>query len=212
MSESPAEERRSTGRLEAFSDGVFAIAITLLVLEIKVPRIADLPEGHSLTTALLHEWPAFLAYFVGFLTILVMWINHHNVYRYVRHTTHVLLILNGILLLWVSLIPFTTALVAEYLERPDEKAAAFVFNGTYLLMALTFNLLWRYISHTPAILSHDANKEAMARITQSFRFGPLFYLVIIPIGLVSSVVSFALVGVLAVFFALPNRAMDAHNA
>src|SRR5512132_2117231 len=103
------EQEKETGRIEAFSDGVFAIAITLLVLDLKVPR--DLDEGVSLAQALLRQWPSYLAFIASFATIGVMWINHHKLFTLIKRSDDVLLILNVILLLGVTLTPFPTALV-----------------------------------------------------------------------------------------------------
>jgi len=99
-----------TGRLEAFSDGVIAVAITLLVLDIKVPHATDLGGG-TLLRALSHQWPVYLAYLTSFATILVMWLNHHNLFKQIKRVDHTLLLLNGLLLLGVTLVPFPTALI-----------------------------------------------------------------------------------------------------
>src|SRR3954465_1296385 len=87
-----------TARLEAFSDGVFAIAVTLLVLELRVPLPDSLPEGTTLGQALRHEWPAYLAFITSFTTLLIVWVNHHNLFRLIERTDHALLLINGFLL------------------------------------------------------------------------------------------------------------------
>ena len=101
-----------TARIEAFSDGVFAIAITLLVLDLKVPR--DLPDGRTLAGALLAQWPAYMAFASSFMTILIMWVNHHRIFTLVGRSDSRLLFFNGLLLMGVTVVPFPTALVAEY--------------------------------------------------------------------------------------------------
>jgi uncharacterized membrane protein len=105
------EMRDDTARTEAFSDGVFAIAITLLVLDIKVPH--DLPENTSLLRALLNQWPIYMAFLTSFATIGIMWLNHHRMFRYIRRVDHWFLVLNGLLLLGVTFVPFPTSLAAE---------------------------------------------------------------------------------------------------
>ncbi|QWV98768.1 DUF1211 domain-containing protein [Geomonas nitrogeniifigens] len=112
-----------TGRIEAFSDGVFAIAITLLVLTIKVPTPSDLGAGHSLGSALLALWPHYLAFVTSFVTVLAKWVNHHRIFTFVRTSDHTFLYLNGLVLMLVTFLPFPTALVAEYLLRPEAKVA-----------------------------------------------------------------------------------------
>jgi len=99
MQATRTDEQAETGRLEAFSDGVFSVAITLLVLGLTVPRIADLHPGHRLAAALLDQWPSYLAYALSFLNVLIMWVNHHALFRIIRRTDHLFLLLNGLLLL-----------------------------------------------------------------------------------------------------------------
>src|SRR5690349_2815120 len=107
-----ADERHDVTRVEAFSDGVFAIAITLLVLNIHIPTIGEVgPNG--LAAALLNQWPVYLAYLSSFITILVMWLGHHNLFRYSVRVDHTFLILNGLFLLGVTLVPVPTAILAR---------------------------------------------------------------------------------------------------
>jgi uncharacterized membrane protein len=118
-----APEQSETGRIEAFSDGVFAIAITLLVLEIKVPQ-HKIVETVGLVSSLLSLWPSYLAFFTSFASILVMWVNHHRIFSLVTRTDHAFFYWNGLLLMLVTLVPFPTALLAEYLIHPQAKVAA----------------------------------------------------------------------------------------
>jgi uncharacterized membrane protein len=108
-----------TGRIEAFSDGVFAIAITLLVLEVRVPHLKDAPIGTTLLGALIEQWPSYLGYAMSFLIIGIIWANHHNRFKYIKRSDHILLTLNTFFLMCVSFIPFPTALLAEYIREPD---------------------------------------------------------------------------------------------
>src|SRR3954451_13659328 len=103
----------TTTRVEAFSDGVFAIVITLLVIELRPPSVG---AGESLARALWHEWPGYVAYVVSFMVIGVMWLNHHRMFDQVQRVDGALLVLNLHLLLWTALIPFPTAVVADYLR------------------------------------------------------------------------------------------------
>src|ERR1700694_891671 len=124
-------EEKETGRVEAFSDGVFAVAITLLILNIKIPGIdlpsSKLPNDRDLWQALRDEWPMLAAYATSFLTIGIMWLNHHRLYVQIKRTNTVLLLINLLLLLVIVFIPFPTALLAEYLVRPDLHTAAIVY-------------------------------------------------------------------------------------
>src|SRR5438477_460993 len=111
-----AASEKETGRVEAFSDGVFAIAITLLVLDIKVPSTGELSAQHEqLLDALLKQWPVYLGYVTSFLTVLIMWANHHRLMRYIKRSDNNFLLINGLLLMGVTVVPFPTSLLAEYL-------------------------------------------------------------------------------------------------
>ena len=129
-----------TGRLEAFSDGVIAIAITLLVLEIKIP------EGTgSLATRLAEQWPVYVAYLVSFVVVGATWLSHHHLIRDLRGADHGLLLLNLALLLVVSFIPFPTKVVGEELlshHVEDQRTAALLYALTFLVLALAFNAVW----------------------------------------------------------------------
>src|SRR5204863_6829827 len=118
-------DEKETQRLEAFSNGVFAIAITLLVLEMKVPHDAGLGLGR----ALLDGWPSYFGFLTSFATIGIMWINHHRIFRLVGRIDHTLLILNGLLLLGVTFVPYPTAVLATYLGHPGDRIAAAFYSG-----------------------------------------------------------------------------------
>ena len=202
-------DEKETGRLEAFSDGVFAVAITLLVLNIKIPGIdlspSNLPDDTHVWQALLDEWPMLAAYATSFATIGVMWLNHHRLFVHIKHTNTVLMLLNLLLLLIIVFIPVPTALVAEYLVRPDLHAAALFYSGTNVILASCFNLLWRYASYHNRLLSKNADTRAVAAISQQYLFGPLLYLVAFGLAWISTPASIILNFLLALYFALPVR-------
>jgi TMEM175 potassium channel family protein len=139
------------GRLEAFSDGVFAIVITLLAFDLRPPSHQ---AGVSLASALWDLWPSYLAYVVGFLQIGVMWLNHHRVFQQVRNVDGVLLVLNLNLLLWVAVVPFPTAVVADYLRDGGQDAATamVLFSAVLLLNAISFVSLYAWITHDERII------------------------------------------------------------
>lgn len=199
-----ASRERDLGRLDAFSDGVFAIAITLLVLTIQVPEPSSL--GHrSLASALLHNWPVYVAYIVSFVFVLIMWVNHHNMFKAIVRVDHGLLLLNGALLLFVTLVSFPTSLLAQYLTTRDAPTAAAVYNGLFAAIAVVFNLLWSYIVRHPALLRVRVDEATVASITRRYRFGPLLYLVALLVGFLYVPASITLSLGLAIFFALPHQ-------
>ena len=191
-----------TGRVEAFSDGVFAIAITLLILEIKIPG----PSSGPLAAQLVRQWPSYVSFVISFAFIGIMWINHHRLFTHITRCDDLLLIFNLLLLLGVTIVPFPTAVLAAHLGRPDQRTAALVFNGTYCFIAIAFNVLWRYASSGKRnLLAADVDAASVGRITRQYAFGPLLYLACVALTWTSVSASLLLNLTLACFFALPPR-------
>ena len=200
-----ASSEKETGRVEASSDGVFAIAITLLILELKVPRES---EGVLLPGSLLEQWPAYISFITSFATIGIMWLNHHRLFSLIRRVDTGLLVLNLLLLLGVTIVPFPTALVAEHLGHPGGRLAAIVYCGNGLNIAACFWGLWRYTSSNarrPPLLRLPRESGEVRAIDAQYRFGPLFYAGAVVLALLSPAASMAYCGALALFFALPPR-------
>jgi uncharacterized membrane protein len=203
-------EDKETARLEAFSDGVFAVAITLLVLDFKLPDKA-LADGSfwsedGLWGFFKAQWPSLVAYVTSFATIGIMWINHHRLFSHIKHTSTGLMLLNLLLLLVIVFIPYPTALLAQqYTAHPDQYAAAIIFTGTYLLLAICFNVLWRYASHHNRLLGKNVDQRSVRAISGQYLFGPLLYLIAFGLAFISVPASIILSFILALFFALPGR-------
>jgi uncharacterized membrane protein len=185
-------------RIEAFSDGVFSIAITLLILEIKPPSAH---EADILIRALLNLWPSYLAFLASFLTIGVMWVNHHRLFTLIERTDDTLVGINLLLLLGVTWIPFPTALLAEHLGGSGQSVAAVIYSASFLLIALLYQVLLQYALRSgDAVSPKGAHLGAIAR---QYRWGPLFYLGLLLIGLASATACLSLSAILAIYFALP---------
>ena len=131
-----SETLSETARIEAFSDGVFAIAITLLILEIKVPNVEQL---------LLQKWPSYLAFFIGFFTILVCWINHHYMFDRIKKSSHSLILVNSLTLFAVTIVPFPTAVLAEAFKGGDLRTAVQLFGLAFILMSICYTSLARFV-------------------------------------------------------------------
>lgn len=193
-------ERNETVRIEAFSDGVFAIAITLLVLGIEVPKAYELGAGAGLGSTLLKMWPHYLAFVTSFITILTKWVNHHRIFSFIQRTDHAFLYWNGLLLLFITFMPFPTSLLAEYLLKPEAKIAGAVFAGTYIAIAFAFKGLWYHASKNGRLLAQNVDDREIRQITRQYRFGPLLYLVAFLLSFVSVGLSVGMCLFLAVFF------------
>src|SRR5260221_4097010 len=146
LNDETSENRRETVRLEAFSDGIFAVAITLLVLDLRAPDPATLPPG-GLLVALLNLWPAYAAYIISFVTILIMWVNHHSLFKRIARCYHWLLLLNDLLLMSITVAAFPTSLASHFLQEPDGNVAAAVYAFTLVVNAVMWNAVWRYASY-----------------------------------------------------------------
>jgi uncharacterized membrane protein len=195
-------------RLEAFSDGVFAIAITLLVIEIRPP---ELHEGERLSSALWAQWPSYVGYLVSFLTIGVIWLNHHRVFEQVVQVDGPLLVLNLHLLLWTALIPFPTAVVAEHLEGGGEPArtAAALYAGVFLLMGVAFAALFARVTHDDRLLHRLPPPEAVRATRLRFMLGLGVYFVAFVLAWASPPLSVALCGVMALYYAFDQASVRA---
>src|SRR5712691_5287703 len=202
-------DEKNTNRLEAFSDCVFAVAITLLVLNIKVPGMdsASKPLDEDLWRQLFKEWPLLVAYVTSFATIGIMWINHHRLFTHIKRTDTGLLLLNLLLLLIIVFILVPTALLAEYIVLPIDHVAAIIYSGTNVVLAICFNLLWRYASYHNRFLGKNVDTRAVAAISRQYMFGPLLYLVAFGLAWFNTPASLVLNFMLALFFALPGRAL-----
>ncbi|MET9317181.1 TMEM175 family protein [Kribbella sp. NPDC003505] len=187
-----------TTRLEAFSDGVFAIAITLLVLELHSPELA---EGERLWPALVHEWPQFAAYLTSFAILGIMWVNHHSMFRQIRRADRGLMFLNLLLLLWATLLPFPTSLFAEHLEDESINAhvAAAVYSTNLTLAAIAFSLIWWHVLRNH-LVDHDMSKAEVRKSLLRYSMGTVVYGACIGISFVSAQVTLLIVFLLALYY------------
>jgi uncharacterized membrane protein len=175
-----------TTRTETFSDGVLAIAVTLLVLDLHVPA-RDTLHG-PLSHALAHEWPSYAAYVTSFLVIGIIWVNHHAVFDLIGRIDRIALFLNLLLLMCVVAIPFTTALLSEYLTAGrDARTAALVYSAVMLAMSAAFAALYTYIAYRPALLADGVDPVAVrASIVRFSTVGLTLYVTTLVIALLSA--------------------------
>ncbi len=195
---------KDTSRLEAFSDGVFAVAITLLVLTIKVDSPAKLLDDAALRLELLRQWPMLLAFATSFFSIGIMWLNHHRLFKHIKHTDTGLLFINLVLLFIIVFVPIPTALLAEYFIHSDQHVAAILYSGTFLAMACCMNLLWRYASYRGRLLGKEPDPHAVMAISRQYMFGPLLYLIAFGLAWINTPASIIVNLLLALLFAAPG--------
>jgi uncharacterized membrane protein len=186
-----------TERAEAFSDGVFAIAITLLVLELKPPED---PQG--LWHGLVHEWPQFAAYLNSFFIIGIMWVNHHSMFRAIVRIDRTLLFLNLLLLLWTALLPFPTALISRHLGGggTDAAVAEAVYSANLTLAAIAFSLIWTHAVRGGRLILEPMGRREEWRSIGRFSVGTFLYAATIGISFASAGAALAVQFGLALYY------------
>jgi uncharacterized membrane protein len=182
--------------METFSDGVFAIAATLLVLEIGVAPGSDAHLGR----ALVDLWPGYLAYATSFLIIGIIWVNHHECVACMDRVDRTMLFINTVFLMVVSFIPFPTKLVAEHLQKQGEHAAVYAYVITLLAMAVLYNVWWRYARHDRRLIAAAVPQPRIDAISRAFDPGVPLYLAVLVVAFISPLASVVLTLALAAFY------------
>jgi uncharacterized membrane protein len=203
-SEAVERAHRGPERLEAFSDGVFAIAITLLVLEIRVPPLEVLKDPAALTRALADLWPSYLGYVISFVTIGIMWANHHNLIGLVGKVTHGLILANLLLLLTVGFVPFPTALLAGTLDTPSAQIGVLVYAATFFGIAIAFNVLWYEIRRGRGVLRATVDQRTIDSVSRSYRLGPPGFAVAFVAAIVNPILGMLVIIGLVALYLLPS--------
>jgi uncharacterized membrane protein len=187
-----------TSRLEAFSDGVFAIAITLLIFNIKTPD-----NTIHLVAALLRLWPSYLAYVISFLLIGLLWANHHIMFEHIVKTDRLLMFINTLLLMDVAFIPFTASVLASaFRNGAGESVAIALYGGTLVLGGLCFNWLWSH-AYRATLMDDHVTTARMQRMTRRILFGPISYGLGGIVGYFLPVLGVVIFGALILFYWLP---------
>ena len=197
---SDIEAGTSTARVEAFSDAVLAIAITLLVLEIRVPVVG---KDESLAHALLHLWPKYATFAVSFLTIGVMWINHHSLFERIRFVDRRLLFVNLFLLMTISFVPFPTAVLGDYVQDADAgHAAAALYGINMLFVGLGFLGLWLRLLSRPELRVANFTDDDVRLGLRRTIVGPLTYVAAIIVSFISAPAALAMYAAIVVYFSV----------
>ena len=198
--ENKNSEVKETSRIEAFSDGVFAIAITLLILEIHVPEVE---KNETLLRSLLHEWPSFLALLIGFFTLLVCWINHHYMFSMIYRSNSVLALINGFKLLVVTITPFATALLSKNIQSDWEKSAVSIYCFNFTLMGFAMTSIWLYSKNKH--FAKTGSAEKMKAVTRLYIFASILSTVIWLVSYISIIGSMILFALMFAVFVFPER-------
>ena len=189
----------TTERLEAFSDGVLAIAITLLVLDLKVPHTG---QG-DLLHALWRQWPSYAAFFISFIVIGIMWVSHHSMFERISTVDRRLLFLNLLLLLGIAFLPFPTSLLASYIRDGGQNASisAAIYSATMCIIGIVFFFMWVHLERRPHLLVEGITVEQIRRAETRGLVGPIVYGLTIGIAFISPWACFVVYGLIAIYFA-----------
>ena len=181
-----------TTRLETFSDGVFAIAATLLILDVH-------RASGSVAHGLVHAWPDYTAYAISFLTLGIVWVNHHTVFTQIGRVDRTFLFINVVFLMIIAFSPFPTRVLAEHL-REGSKAAAFAYGLTFTLMAICYGALWFYAATNRRLIAEGADQRMISGISRSFAPGSLVYAIATLSSLISADLAVVLYAGIALFY------------
>jgi len=197
---------RETDRIEAFSDGVFAFAITLLVLNIRIPSAHSVNGSVNLSNSLLHLWPSYFAYLLSFVMIGIYWANHHYVFKLYAKTNHAFNLLNLLFLLFIALLPLPTLTLSEYLLDPKNRtAAATMYASALLLQATTWSIAWLYAAHRGRLIDSHLDRTFVRRLTRQYLGSVALYAVAVAICTVDVTAGLAICVGLTLLYLLPPR-------
>ncbi|MFD4243758.1 TMEM175 family protein [Streptomyces sp. NPDC058525] len=189
---------RETGRIEAFSDGVFAIIITILVLELKVPE----ETGSEFWHGVREQWPHYAAYVVSFLIIGVMWVNHHTIFSHLRRVDRPLLFLNLLVLMVVSVIPYTTNVLAEHLMADGSASpAAVLYSLVTVAYALAFLAFWWYVTRVGHLFHEHVDREGARATRVRFGLGAIAYPLTVLLAFFSAPLTLVAHFLIAIYYA-----------
>lgn len=168
--------KEGTARLETFNDGIFAIAMTLLVIDLKVPHLDNTVQD-SLIEPLLQQWPQYVGFITSFTVLGIIWVNHHEMFRFIRYSDHHFLLINILFLITVSLLPFPTAVLSHYLySNTQQTIATVLYSGILLVLAILFNLIWLY-AIKKGLVDTQRNTEVLDIMTRGYLVAPALFLI-----------------------------------
>lgn len=206
MDELETQSELSTSRIESFSDGVFAISITLLIIEIKVPQLHGTDGAIGLGAALSNLWSHYFAYVLSFLMIGIYWVNHHYLFGLFKRTDHIFGLLNVFFLMCIAFVPFPTAVLGEYLTDEHNRHAAVIFYALGLaLPAFGWFLIWFYASRNFRLIDKNLNPAFVAYLTRKFLITDIIYFSALLISLWNSILGLAICVGLTLLYLLPSK-------
>lgn len=195
----------TTNRIEAFSDGVFAIAITLLILEIRLPTGSDATHG-SLATTLLSIWPSYFAYIFSFVVIGIYWVNHHYIFKIYQKTNHVFNLLNLFFLMCISFLPFPTEVLGTHLlDKSEQRTVVAFYVFGLLLVATAWFLVWLYASFDYRLIDARLSPQFVRYLTKQYGISIIFYFIALIVSLIQPLIGLMSAVGLTGLYLLPSK-------
>jgi len=195
---------KETVRIENFSDAVFAIAITLLVLDLHAPDVAVVKNGAELLTFLRSEWTTYLAFTLSFFSIFIMWVNHHKIFKQIYSRNTAIMFSNGLILFLVTAVSYPTALLARFFESQASNIAVAIYTGIFVLINISYNLLWYIASHNKRLLRPGITYSAIRKIRNNYLYGFPTYLIAFGISFQFPTVALAISMLLLIYWAVSS--------
>jgi uncharacterized membrane protein len=195
---------KETARIEAFSDGVFAIAITLLILDLHVPEFAEIKSSALLISRLQQAWPSYLAFTISFFSIFIMWVNHHKIFKQIYKRNSAVMFSNGLILFLVSCVSYPTALLSRFYNTSSAEFVVALYTGMFVLINLSYNLLWFAASRHKELLRPGMTDAAIGKISRNYLYGLPTYLAAFAMSFVYPPAALAICVSLWIFWTLSS--------
>lgn len=195
---------KETVRIENFSDAVFAIAITLLVLDLHAPNTITIKNGAELLTFLRGEWTSYLAFTLSFFSIFIMWVNHHKIFKQIYSRNTAVMFANGLILFLVTLVSYPTALLARFFEGEASNIAVAIYTGIFVLINISYNLLWFVASSNKKLLRPEITNSAIKKIRNNYLYGLPTYLIAFGISFQYPTIALIISMALLIFWAISS--------
>lgn len=199
---------KETVRIEGFSDAVFAIAVTLLVLDLHLPEENLIKNGNDLVIFMKNQWPVFLAFILSFFSIFIMWVNHHKIFKQIYSRNSAVMFANGLILFLVSAVSYPTALLARYFNGEASSVVVAIYTGIFVLINFAYNLLWFLASRNKKLLRPGITDAAIKKIRNNYLYGFPVYLIALIFSFWIPAVSLMILLGLWIFWALSSGKIE----
>ena len=199
---------KETVRMEGFSDAIFAIAITLLVLDLHVPEKDALTSGSAIISYLTAQWPSYLAFSISFFSIFIMWVNHHKLFKQIYSRNTAITFANGLILFFASVVSYPTGLLARFFNTPFANVVVAVYTGLFIVINLSYLLLWHVASKDKTLLRPGISQSSIKKITLNYVYGLPVYIIAFGLSFSYPVISLVICICLWVYWALSSGKLE----